>query len=254
MQELADKSLIAFIKVIAELKRASDLRAYTSHPKIQQKFLNSYEVKMGFGLHCGWAIEGAIGSQHKIDASYLSPHVNLCARLETATVQYGVDILFSEVVYNLLSTKAKDRCRKLDVVMVKGSVAPIGIFTLDLNNEPHPAPEGHQPGEVITTGEISKESLFSKGVKMMFEMDQDVCRMQEGITAEFHNQWRQAFHLYINGAWSLAHDQLQRCSSIRMNQGAENGDGPAECLLAYLAALDYTAPEDWDGCRRLEAK
>ena len=32
----------------------------------------------------GWAIEGAIGSMYKIDASYLSPHVNMAARLEAA--------------------------------------------------------------------------------------------------------------------------------------------------------------------------
>lgn len=35
---------------------------------------------MAFGLHAGWAIEGAVGSRHKIDATYLSPHVNLAAR------------------------------------------------------------------------------------------------------------------------------------------------------------------------------
>jgi class 3 adenylate cyclase len=40
---------------------------------------------MGFGLHLGWAIEGAIGSNFKIDASYLSPNVNLSARLEAAS-------------------------------------------------------------------------------------------------------------------------------------------------------------------------
>jgi hypothetical protein len=36
---------------------------------------------MGFGLHVGWAIEGAIGSTFKIDASYISPNVNLVANL-----------------------------------------------------------------------------------------------------------------------------------------------------------------------------
>ncbi len=40
---------------------------------------------MGFGLHFGWAIEGAIGSDCKIDASYLSPNVNMASRLEAAT-------------------------------------------------------------------------------------------------------------------------------------------------------------------------
>lgn len=40
-------------------------------------------------MHYGWAVEGAIGSLHKIDASYLSAHVNMAARLEAATKQYG---------------------------------------------------------------------------------------------------------------------------------------------------------------------
>ena len=36
---------------------------------------------MGFGLHMGYGIEGAVGSTYKIDASYLSPNVNIAARL-----------------------------------------------------------------------------------------------------------------------------------------------------------------------------
>ena len=56
--------------------------------------MKGYSVKMGFGLHFGWAIEvkmnffiikGAIGSVYKIDASYLSPNVNMASRLEAAT-------------------------------------------------------------------------------------------------------------------------------------------------------------------------
>lgn len=50
---------------------------------------------MGFGLHIGWAIEGAIGSFYKIDASYLSPHVTIASRLESMTKYYGVFILVS---------------------------------------------------------------------------------------------------------------------------------------------------------------
>ena len=47
--------------------------------------LPNFKVRMGFGLHYGWAIEGAIGSNFKIDASYLSPNVNIASRLEAAT-------------------------------------------------------------------------------------------------------------------------------------------------------------------------
>ena len=40
---------------------------------------------MGYGLHIGWAIEGAIGTLLKIDVSYLSSNVNMASTLEAAT-------------------------------------------------------------------------------------------------------------------------------------------------------------------------
>ena len=55
-----------------------------------------FNLRMGFGLHAGWAIEGAVGSLQKVDATYLSPHVNMAARIETAAKKFGVDILMSE--------------------------------------------------------------------------------------------------------------------------------------------------------------
>jgi class 3 adenylate cyclase len=58
---------------------------------------------MGFGLHVGWAIEGAIGSEYKIDASYLLPNVNMASRLEAATKQFGTTILLSDDFVALLS-------------------------------------------------------------------------------------------------------------------------------------------------------
>ena len=48
-----------------------------------------YKVKLGFGIHVGWAIEGSIGSEFKIDASYLSPNVNISMRLEELTKVFG---------------------------------------------------------------------------------------------------------------------------------------------------------------------
>lgn len=54
------------------------------------KRIPGFRIKMGFGLHLGWAIEGMIGSNFKVDASYLSPNVNIASRLEAATKQYGV--------------------------------------------------------------------------------------------------------------------------------------------------------------------
>ena len=86
---------------------------------------------MGFGLHAGWAIEGAVGSLQKVDATYLSPHVNMAARLETSSKQYGVPLLASQDFYDLLSKEGQSSMRRLDVVTVKGSEVPIGIYTYD---------------------------------------------------------------------------------------------------------------------------
>jgi len=58
-----------------------------------ERFNNTYSVKMGYGLHIGWAIEGAIGSSFKIDASYLSQHVNVSDKLEQQTKEYGTMLI-----------------------------------------------------------------------------------------------------------------------------------------------------------------
>jgi len=64
----------------------------------------NYSVKMGFGMHFGWAIEGAIGSDFKIDASYLSPNVKLSDHLELLTKAYGVPLLFSGELFAILTS------------------------------------------------------------------------------------------------------------------------------------------------------
>jgi hypothetical protein len=51
------------------------------------------------------------GSRHKVDASYLSPNVNMAARLEAATKQYGVPLLMSSDFVACLSPSVRARVR-----------------------------------------------------------------------------------------------------------------------------------------------
>ena len=83
-QITADMSIFSFVKIIAKLNKYNEILMYAKMPAMQEK-VPGFRVKMGFGIHQGWAIEGAIGSYFKIDASYLSPNVNMAARLESAT-------------------------------------------------------------------------------------------------------------------------------------------------------------------------
>jgi hypothetical protein len=88
-----------------------------------------YRAELAAGLHCGWAIEGAVGSALKIDATYLSPNVNMAARMETATSQFGVHLIVSGEYYQRLAPETKRRCRHLDTCFVKGSVQPLPFWS-----------------------------------------------------------------------------------------------------------------------------
>ena len=90
---------------------------------------------MGFGLHMGWAIEGAIGSEYKIDASYLSPNVNMAARLEAASRQYGVPLLISGDLWDTRSRDFRKIFREVDTVTVKGSLLPVRLFSISVRQE-----------------------------------------------------------------------------------------------------------------------
>lgn len=96
---LSDFALLSFIKIIVKINKDPKILRYSKDIRLIQRLGKDYQVKMGFGLHVGWAIEGAIGSEYKIDASYLSPNVNMAARLEAATKQYGVPILISSHLF-----------------------------------------------------------------------------------------------------------------------------------------------------------
>jgi len=84
VSQLADMAVISFLKIIAGIKRSRQLIKYKENRALCERIPN-FDVRMGFGMHVGWAIEGAIGSIYKIDASYLSPNVNMASRLEAAT-------------------------------------------------------------------------------------------------------------------------------------------------------------------------
>jgi hypothetical protein len=98
-------TIVCFTKIITEIRRSKKLRKYRDYAPLLERMPN-YEVKMGFGLHVGWAIEGAIGSFYKIDASYLSPNVELTTMLEGATKAFGVPILLSGELKAICSKEA----------------------------------------------------------------------------------------------------------------------------------------------------
>lgn len=105
-RQIADMALFSFLKIIAKINKLSHILAYRQDKELNAR-MPDYKVKMGFGLHTGWAIEGAIGSYFKVDASYLSPNVNMASRLEAATKQYGVPLLVSGQFFSVLTPEVR---------------------------------------------------------------------------------------------------------------------------------------------------
>jgi len=132
---VGDEALLSLLKTTAEMARHEEFICNFSPSALSTLYerMPGYKCKMGCGLHMGWAIEGAIGSDKKIDASYISPHVNWSEFLESSTKEYGVPILMSEPFFKLLSPNVTKWCRQVDNIKKSESDEVTGLYTYDVN-------------------------------------------------------------------------------------------------------------------------
>ena len=217
-RNMADMSIFSFLKVLARVHKYQHIRRYRKHEGLTQAIPN-YKVQMGFGLHQGWAIEGAIGSYFKIDASYLSPNVNMSSRLEMATMQYGVHILVSGELYPILSKEVKKLMREVDTVKVKGSDKPIKLYTVDVQVEEIAEVTDRFKKLMIKDKKrmlerekfVLWESLKRRAMSTIsvFKNDADFSDLRRNYNKEFAELWKESYEAYISGDWSKAHRLLR---------------------------------------------
>ena len=62
-------ALISYLKIIVAINRNQRIINYRTDDRLTQNGARDFKVRMGFGLHAGWAIEGAVGSLQKVDAT-----------------------------------------------------------------------------------------------------------------------------------------------------------------------------------------
>ena len=259
VKSLCDLAILSYVKTIARLNSYPKILQYNRNPKINAR-INNYKVKMGFGLHLGWAIEGAIGSIYKIDASYLSPNVNIASRLEAATKQYGIPILISDAVFEFCSNNMRTRLREIDRVTVKGSKKSLGLFTIDLNLENLKEKEQ----KIHEKKDKSRKSNHKKKKELLMtqlENDEGKCKLfiendpnlmiilnQSESFKVFLESFKLGFEDYIAGKWKEAKQKFKECLEIRKS------DGPTLTLMNYIESLGFEAPESWKGYRELTEK
>lgn len=89
---------------------------------------NRTELTIGIGIHQGEAVVGEIGSHERAELTAIGDSVNLGSRLESATKDYGLDLLISEPVQRRVASHFL--CRTVDLVRVKGKNKPVEVFTV----------------------------------------------------------------------------------------------------------------------------
>ncbi|CAE8702438.1 unnamed protein product, partial [Polarella glacialis] len=244
--------------ILGAAHRSPVLASYRFHPALQQRLRNRCRVNLSFGLHYGWAIEGAVGSEFKIDASYLSPNVTIASSIENATRIYGVSILASQSVVELCSKSMASNLRLIDKVIIKGSKEPLELFCLDLDYKPLQVDDkGAVPIEWNLQHRFksrqhlqgTKQALWSDeaSIAELMEGDPDFIRMRKRYNTKFFQTFNMGYQNYSQGEWQVARDLLKKTATMLNEE-----DGPSMALLHYMeASHQFEAPHGWVGVHRL---
>lgn len=277
IQSFTDRALLGLLKSFAGIHRDRKLRGWRTDFRCSGG-VGAFTANVIYGMDAGWGVEGAVGSEYKIDATYLSPHVNMASRMMSATKQYGVTILLSQAVEELLSRNAREKLRHLDTVYVKGSSVAQRIFTYDARFQGVDFFLFERPPD---QADIESESYTPS----IWDVDQDLRAMRQHVTDEFMNKFREGVEKYLEGDWKSAIDTLQEADDIMIQSVIEQGyidfdltglehevfnrkacneevtrirnelgDGSCKCLIQFMQRRNSTAPADWHGVRQLMSK
>lgn len=89
-------------------------------------------VKIGCGIHTGLATCGVVGAERRLEYTVIGDTVNLSARLESTTKEFGVPLLISEATARLLNDESADdyELQPLGEAKVKGKTESTTVLTV----------------------------------------------------------------------------------------------------------------------------
>jgi hypothetical protein len=277
IQAFTDRALLGMLKSFAGIHRDNNLNVWKNDFRLSAG-VSAYHVDIIYGMDAGWAVEGAVGSEYKIDATYLSPHVNMASRMMSAAKQYGVTILLSKAVEKLLSKNCRKKLRHLDTVYVKGSNIKQDIFTYDARVQ---GVDFFLLERTPEQADVDSEA-YSPNI---WDQDQDLRAMRQHVSDSFMETYSLAMKQYLGGSWEEAYRNFERADIIMIERVLEDGfleidadelegrifdmkdqsedivrirqelgDGACRSLMHYLERRNLKAPDDWDAVRQLYSK
>ena len=119
---LTEKHALMAVRAALDMRRR--LVEFNQHRVIENQPL----IRFGIGIGSGEVVSGNIGSQRRMDYTAIGDPVNVSARLESLTKEYGCDIILSEATYKNCGDAFW--VRELDKIRVKGKNRAVSIYEL----------------------------------------------------------------------------------------------------------------------------
>ena len=261
VNQICDMALISILKIFAGIKKSKEIKKFKNLEEIIRRF-GKDSIKIGFGIHQGWSIEGAIGASFKIDASYLSPNYNMANICEEKTKVYGVDLVMTDKFVENLSNEAQKNTRILDICY-DDEDGPIGFYTMDFETED--ISDEEELDIESDNAERNKKASAMKRIKRFkkrferrqnlematsippkkyfwneFEQgDKDWEKMRMNFRDEFFKYYNRGFDEFHFGDWSHAKELLEKTLKYKED------DNPTKRMLEIMKKYNYIKPENF---------
>lgn len=279
--QLCDLALISFIQILLQVRKSYKLAVYRSNPDLNKR-MPDYKCKLGFGLHLGYSIEGPIGSMFKIDASYLSSHVNMANHLEEQTKPYDKELIISGSFADYISDDARKHLRFLDKIRTKsGEIYRYFTVDLDLDRLGIEKEEDSLFNDKETDKFERLRRKKKKAKQLYYEVtengkednfvefsltDNDFKYCREKFTKEYIAKYQDGASKYLAGEWMEAKKSFEEaniileknwkaCKAADISNNIDRSkevfkpDKPTQRLMEYMTKTNFVAPKGWDGAR-----
>lgn len=281
---LCDLALLSFLNILAKMETDTRIQDYNSNKKLKVRWedkilqhpppsslsppfspnfgplhpslpapsalsIPAWKVKLSMGLHLGWAFEGAIGTQYKIDAGYISNDISMSFVLSEISKNLDCPPILSNEFFNSLSPDLRKFCKPVERINFGGSSQIVFCVQHNLENirkkerlvnkyENREAFQKAHKRKKMEFAELLEKKGFNfteyinkkKNIKAMLELNNE----------EYLEKFGKGFDKYAKGMWGEAKKVFE--SLLEKKE-----DAVIRRIMGYMSKKGFQAPEGWKG-------